>query len=140
MSFLSNLFGRLSAGARGTDRFPPEVELCEKDAPGARLIAVARMFSLVQVRVCQKNMTEEQFRERFDVAYSYGPGGSERSGSSVHISFTSSDDFNQRLRDDKWYDARRDAFYKCAPRLKVTQTEFLWARINSTSRHFACEA
>jgi hypothetical protein len=113
-----------------------EVVACEQSNPDARLIAVASLYGRVQVRVCQKNMAHEEFRAAFPKAYTYGPGGSERSGTHVGLSFTTEDELLERFQDDKEYDKRRDPYFKCLPRLKTAETTFMWAVVNSKSRHF----
>src|SRR5882672_404090 len=49
-----------------------EVVICEASDPGARLIAAASLCGVVQIRVCPKNMTPEEFRVAFPMAYTYG--------------------------------------------------------------------
>jgi hypothetical protein len=114
------------------------VELCEAGASGARLIAVASLFGITQVRVCQKNTTEGTFKEQFGVAYSYGPGGSEGDGRDVSISFTCAAELAQRIE----YDARFDKELKRKPeqqrakRIRTIQTRFLWAQVHGKQRHY----
>lgn len=118
-----------------------DVELCERGASGARLIAVASLFGITQVRVCQKNTTEDSFKEQFEVAYSYGPGGSEAYGDAVSISFTTAADLARRVEEDRHYDQlhKRAPAKQRATRIRSVQTRFSWARIHGTARYYTFE-
>ncbi len=117
-----------------------EVVICEANHPGARLIAVASLYGRVQIRVCQKNMSEAEFRAAFPVAYTYGPGGSERAGKDIGISFTTGADLLARLREDSEWEPRRNPYLKRLPRLRMAETTFVWAIVNSNARHFQYSA
>jgi hypothetical protein len=93
------------------------------------LIAVASLYGELKVRVCQKNMPEEEFRAAFPNA-TYGPGGSERSVR-TGLSFTTEDDLLSAFKMTRM-DQRRNARPKRLPRVKTAETTFLWAVVNSS--------
>ncbi|WP_066739125.1 hypothetical protein [Cupriavidus sp. D384] len=115
-----------------------EIELCDESEEGARLIAVASLFGKTTVLVSAKKTPGEHFKKATEVAYSYGPGGNERKGNHVGISFDTAERLEERIKDDEYYDRRRTTL-KRRDMMRWCETRYLWAKVTSRKSWFEFE-